>query len=233
MNKNPIANTASPGFPSLDGGHYRMKMGMNRIPPSEWIDIDKEFVPQLSIKRALHIEHHDDVFQSLPGAEAAGHEALALLVQNLLQYHGAIFEQEGGKLRNKLTGEVWDLNHTTLLALDQAGRLVQEDFCILQSDDTHRYRLTAASVCFPGNWRLSDKIGRPLNLIHEPVPGYRDNLETLVDRSFERLLPNNLVWRALARKLDDPRQSGIVSTRNGGSSQKRYPRKCRRQALVS
>ena len=113
----------------------------------------------------------------------------------LLSITREVFKRDGDKLRNSLTNEVWDISNTTLHPLDQAGRLVQEDFCLLQSDG-HHYRLTAAAVCFPANWRLSDKIGRPLNLIHEPVPGYEQNLAQVVDRFFERLQPNNLVWRA-------------------------------------
>lgn len=196
MSKKPSSNTTSASFrfPSFDGG-YRLGMGLLPLPPTEWIDIDEEFVPQLSTKRTLFADHHDDVFQALPKTEAAGQEALATLAHYIIEHHSGVFKRDGDKLRNSLTNEVWDISNTTLHPLDQAGRLVQEDFCLLQSDG-HHYRLTAAAVCFPANWRLSDKIGRPLNLIHEPVPGYEQNLAQVVDRFFERLQPNNLVWRA-------------------------------------
>ena len=45
------------------------------------------------------------------------------------------------------------------------------------------YRLVAASV-FSGHWRLADKFGRPLQVIHEPVPGFGERLADPVDRFF-------------------------------------------------
>ncbi|MGI9499545.1 MAG: heme-dependent oxidative N-demethylase family protein, partial [Geminicoccaceae bacterium] len=67
-----------------------------------------------------------------------------------------------------------------------AGRLVQEDFCLLQKRDG-RYILTAAVLCFSAHWSLAEKIGRPLLDIHEPVPGFAEQLGSPVERLFERL----------------------------------------------
>ncbi|MEM7080864.1 MAG: heme-dependent oxidative N-demethylase subunit alpha family protein [Pseudomonadota bacterium] len=45
---------------------------------------------------------------------------------------------------------------------------VAEDLCIMQVSDL---RLVAACVCAPSYWRLTDKIGRPIDAIHAPVDG--------------------------------------------------------------
>ena len=52
--------------------------------------------------------------------------------------------------------------------------------------------MTAGVVCFPTRWRPSEKIGRTMAAIHEPVPRY-DDIATAVDRFFDRL--HRAAWR--------------------------------------
>ena len=78
--------------------------------------------------------------------------------------------------------------------LGSLGRLVQEDICILQKrGDEHV--LTAAVLCFPANWRLSEKAGRPLTVIHEPVPDYDTNIARRVQRLFDGVRVGRPLWR--------------------------------------
>lgn len=186
-----------------NGGPYRMKMGLLPLPSEEWIEIDEEFASQLATKQALLNASHADVFVALPEAKLASEETLELVLNHLRQYYSTIFSFEGYQVLNKLTGKSWNLKNSSLHPLDQVGRLVQEDFCILQSNGTN-YVLTAGAVCFPANWRLSDKIGRSITAVHEPVPGYVDKLDTLVNRFFDNLQPNALVWRSNWLVLDNP-----------------------------
>jgi dimethylamine monooxygenase subunit A len=174
---------------------FEMRMGLQPLPAEHWIDIDDAYCSQLAAKRALLQTHHGDVFQALPGAELAAAEALQLVLDHLRKYHSDRFKFERGQLRNVLTGDLWDFEHSGLHPLDQAGRLVQEDFCILQPVGDN-YRLTAAAVCFPSNWRLTDKIGRPLAEVHGPVPGYADKLEKPVDTFFANLSAGAIMGRA-------------------------------------
>ena len=87
--------------------------------------------------------------------------------------------------------------------LDIAGRLVQEDLCILQEVDGE-LRLTAGVLCFPNRWRLSDKLGRPMMAIHEPVPSYAERLGKPVDRFIGLLAPDRPVWRLNWSLMDNP-----------------------------
>ena len=72
--------------------------------------------------------------------------------------------------------------------LEAAGRLVQEDLCLMI--ERGGYHLDAACLCFPSHWRLADKIGRPAVELHGPVPHYADELADRVDRYLERLRPD-------------------------------------------
>ncbi len=52
---------------------------------------------------------------------------------------------------------------------------------MLEADASGQYRLTAAAVGFPTDWRLSDKMGQPLTAIHAPIHGYAEELAAGVD----------------------------------------------------
>jgi hypothetical protein len=137
-------------------------MGLARIDPRDWLVVDEHRDEQLALRARLLDERHDDVFIARPGTEAAGREVLALV---------------GGA-----EGD----DHP----LETAGRLIQEDLCVLIGG-----RLEAACVCFPSHWRLADKIGHGVAAIHDPVPRYADELATKVDGFIARLREGTIVAR--------------------------------------
>jgi hypothetical protein len=189
--------TAAPYLPFRDGKPFALRMGLQALPAEQWLEIGEDFAAQMAEKRKLIATRHDDVVQALPQARQASQEALKLLLDHLRQYHSDRFTFGGGKLRNVATGEDFDFTQS-LHPLEQATRLVQEDFCILQADDetSDTYRLTAGAVSFPSNWRLADKIGKKLADVHGPVPGYAEKLGAPVDRFFKNLTAGTLMWRA-------------------------------------
>jgi hypothetical protein len=88
---------------------------------------------------------------------------------------------------------------------------VQEDLCVLEKRDT--WRLTAACVCFPSRWNLREKIGQTLDTIHEPIPGYAEQLASPTTSVFDRLTPERSFWRLNWTLLDDPTLHQPTSTR--------------------
>ena len=83
------------------------------------------------------------------------------------------------------------------------GRLFQEDFCILEQDGP-QHILTAAILCFPAGWTLSQKIGRPMTQIHAPVETYDPYIARRVQRLFDAIRPEQPLWRANSLIYDDP-----------------------------
>ncbi|MEM9061221.1 MAG: DUF3445 domain-containing protein [Pseudomonadota bacterium] len=68
------------------------------------------------------------------------------------------------------------------------AHLVAEDFCLLLPDaDSGEYKLIGAILCFPSRWLLSEKMNRPMTIIHDPVPDYDEMLARRVNRVFEVL----------------------------------------------
>jgi hypothetical protein len=146
-------------------------------------------------------EMRADVIATLPGSESAQRELLRLLVTHLTSHHPGWFHRQGASLDNRLTGARHDL--TTDDPLGLAGQLVQEDFCLLQAE-SGGLALIAAVLCFPGRWRLADKIGRRLDAIHAPVPFYPERLAGPVDRFLALLKTGRLARRSTWSVIDDP-----------------------------
>ncbi len=69
------------------------------------------------------------------------------------------------------------------------GRVWEPDFLLLKPDDAGQFRLVAACVCFPSSWRLSEKIGQPLEAIHAPVPSLNPALGKVIHQFLAKLRP--------------------------------------------
>lgn len=182
---------------------YRLSMGLMALKPEEWIEVDDDLAADLAEKQRLLAERHGDVFAALPGSEAGQREVLELLATHLTEHFPDLYRRDGRCLHVVAADAYWDLDDADLAPLDLAGRLVQEDLCLMQHDGA-AWRLTAASLCFPTRWKLADKIGRPLDAIHDPVPDFADKLARPVSRFFDRIKTDKPVWRLNWSLIDDP-----------------------------
>jgi hypothetical protein len=135
----------------FESGPFRMSMSLTTVPESAWFEIDERYVDEMAERRDLLAQRHHDVFGALPPSEAARTETLREVVANLTTYAPQWFSRAGDRLCNALTGESWDLAAPPCDPLELAGRLVQEDLCIIQnSEDGPSF--TAAILCFPSRW---------------------------------------------------------------------------------
>jgi hypothetical protein len=167
---------------ALEPGPPWLGMGTRALDPASWLVADDAREHDLAAKARLLAERHGEVFAALdrPDVLAGSRDVLALVVD--------------------ATG--LEPDHA-LHPLDAAGRLVQEDLCLLVLRDGAPH-LDAASLCFPSYWRLADKLGRPLAEVHEPVAHYADELAAKVDRFLARLPADRPVWRRNWSIHDDP-----------------------------
>jgi Haem-dependent oxidative N-demethylase, alpha subunit-like len=185
----------------FEPGPYRMGMDLVSIPEAAWFELDDRYLPEMAERRRLLAEAHGDVFAALPASDAARPEALETIVAALTTHHPDWFSRDGHVVRNHLTGEAWEIG--SLDPLELAGRLVQEDWCLIQHGEQGPM-FTAAVLCFPSRWRLMEKIGRPLAAVHGPVPFYADRLASAVDRFMRHLKPGRLASRLNWSLLEDP-----------------------------
>jgi hypothetical protein len=158
-------------------------IGLRPFDVAEWIEVDGSLAADLAIKTRILAEE-GDAFAALEGAEVAEAEAREMLAAYLPRRYPAIYRREGGALR-VLPGDrrVELAGEPPLLT---ASRLVQEDLLLMQRFGDG-WRLVAGSLCFPSTWVLSEKLGRPLEAIHAPVPGFEGSMAARVARIFDRL----------------------------------------------
>jgi hypothetical protein len=187
----------------FESGSYRMAMGLTTVPENAWFEIDERYIAEMAERRRLLAERHNDVFGALPLSDAARAETLREIVANLIVHAPQWFTCDGHILHNRLTDETWDLAAPPCDPLELAGRLVQEDLCIIQQSDAGPI-FTAAVLCFPSRWRLHEKLGKPLALVHGPVPHYAERLAAPVDRFMARVKTGHIASRLNWSVLDDP-----------------------------
>lgn len=193
----------SPPYLPFADGRWRMVLGLRSLNLQTWIEIDEHFERELALKETLLRQRYSEVFASLPGSEPGQQEALDLLVAHLLKHFPQRYQRQGDRLHNSATEQTWHFSDFQAAPLDLAGRLVQEDFCLMRSD-SEGYVLSAASVCFPSRWLLAEKMGRPMGQIHVPVPGYEEKLRSPVNRLFEQIRSDRPVWRLNWSIVDSP-----------------------------
>lgn len=165
---------------------WRLKMGLKPLRLEDWIEIDEELIVYLTSKTELLQQCYSQVFASLPGSVIAQQEVLDLLLAHLLEHFPHYYQRQGDRIKNLLTQQVWDISEFEANPLDLAGRLVQEDLCLMQSSP-EGYILAAGSVCLPFHWWFPNKLGKPIAQLHQRVPGYGEKLEHPVNNFFNRL----------------------------------------------
>ena len=75
------------------------------------------------------------------------------------------------------------------LSLRALGESWETDFLLLKADANGEIRLYGGCLCFPSSWRLTDKIGMPLEFIHGPVPGLNASIGPAIHKFLAGLKP--------------------------------------------
>lgn len=179
---------AVPGpYLPIDGRPMRMSLGLRPLDLDHWLEVDDAYAADLDEKGRLLRERHGEVVAHLPAGWQAASETQQLVRRWMAEHHPTLAPTVPAGLH----------------PVDAAGRLVQEDLCVL-TRDTGRWVLTAASVCAPSRWRLAQKVGATVAEIHAPVPGYEPTISSVVDRNLDRLAVQRPLWRLNWTLLDDP-----------------------------
>ena len=165
-------------------GKPPFSIGLAPIDLARWIEQDEFLAQQLALKETILAEERADAFGALASSEAGQTEALELLAAHLPARYPETYRREGNALR-VLPGDrlVALEGEPALLA---ASRLVQEDLLLMRRDE-EGWRLVAGSLCFPSTWVLAEKLGRGMDAIHAPAPGYAGKMAEMVARIFDNL----------------------------------------------
>ena len=227
----PILQSRLPFAPWMDPRTARLP-GILPVEGDDWLRVDEAFADQMA-ERDAHIAATPGLVHALlPEAEPAAQDLLDHVLAKLTQTDGYRITHDSVTRPDGVT-----------VALDRgqpmltAGRLVQEDLCLL-AHDGHEHRLTAAILCFPASWTLGQKIGRPMTTIHVPVTPYTEDVARRVQRLFDAIRPEQALWRMNWLTYDDPtlfqpRLEGEARPRPRDLTYIRCERQCLKRLPVS
>ena len=181
-----------PYYTPYDGAATPFTIGLKPLPQADWLEPQPDLIPLLQKRQKLLSSKRDAVLQCEPEALAAGQELLDLVLENLSLYHQSDYQIQAGSVTIKDLPDSIEINPDDPLA--SLGKIVPEDFCLIRKTDIG-HRLIAALLCFPSSWALADKTGKNLEAIHDPVPDYQGAMANRVNLLFDRLRPEQIVWR--------------------------------------
>jgi len=157
-----------------DGG---VKVGLEPIEESDWLEIDDLFSSEIELKKELYDSHFNEIHQEVNESSESQVELLNLIKTHLKQYHP----------NHKITSV------TDSLPLKKASLMVQEDL-VLMLPRREEYFLGAASLCAPSNWSLEEKFKSSLIGLHAHVPTYGKKIGSRVNNLFNNL-PNERIFQ--------------------------------------
>ena len=105
------------------------------------------------------------------------------------EFAGLVFDVVGEQSRLEKS-ELSDAEALWLASLQ-----VADDLVVMQSDDQGKYRLVAASLCSPSDWRLEEKLGATMAEVHSPIPRLNAEIGDQIDRFFARLPTDRFTQR--------------------------------------
>jgi dimethylamine monooxygenase subunit A len=74
-------------------------------------------------------------------------------------------------------------------SLQTLARACEPDFALLPRGEDGVFRLAGGAVCFPSSWALREKLGKPLEEIHAPVPNLNPSLARQIHTFLDRIIP--------------------------------------------
>lgn len=198
--------------------------GVQPLQMADWLIRDEAFAAQMALRDDLIAARRAEVVAQMPQAAAGATELLDLVLAAAYPDAGAAAVRPDGVRVPIDRGD----------PMGTLGRLVQEDLCLMQRQGDEHV-LTAAALCFPASWRLSEKIGRPMIGIHRPVAAYDAGIAKRVQRLLDGVREGRPLWRFNAHWNADP---ALFQPRSEADPRPQPPEaearfmRCERQCLV-
>jgi hypothetical protein len=229
-----------PIFP-FEQDRYAMTMGTRALAPECLIEVDAaRYRAELALKAAILAADERYHYQcpAAPDTTAMAWETVTHLLPAMARRYPGYFalQVDGARWRwtNRLLGQTTDFipGDTATLPrppLDWLGRQVQEDLLLLDGTAAGT-PLVAGHLCFPAGWCLDEKLGQSFLAIHDPVPGFREQIGRSADLLMQRIKPDHPSIRygwslAVTDRLnrapkvsgDLPRLRAAVTAENAGA----------------
>jgi dimethylamine monooxygenase subunit A len=178
--------------PPRDGKPFRLNMGLRSLDEAAWLESGDDLNAQIAERMALSTEAREIVYQQLPGYQAAISELVERITDNLKMFHSDNYSFEGSSITHKAIGATAQINATD--ALLQLATIIAEDLVVLSREESE-WKIVAGAVLFPSRWKLSEKLGKGMDAVHAPVPGYQSALAPYMTATFDKITADRPVWR--------------------------------------
>ncbi len=146
---------------------------------------EKRYVSDIALKNNILNSDYTAYFHSPPGSDSEIWELLLYVLNHMAADYPQFFQLNianndciwTNSLLNTATPFKLNENDSlTLPPLDWLGRQVQEDLILMQSDFRGENICTGGHLCFGSVWNLREKLGKSFLEVHEPVPGFREQI---------------------------------------------------------
>lgn len=173
----------------MDGARHRLfteaggpaipefRIGLAPVPVEQWFEGGE--ADPAARKDPLIEAQRDLVWRETDGSRPAQAEVAGMITAWLERY--SAHPREGGMRQAE----------PPLLA---ASRLVSDDLCLVERREAG-WTLTAASLCAPSFFSAAEAVGKPLDGLHGPVPGFNEALLPRVARIFDHLPEDQILER--------------------------------------
>ncbi|MBU2325752.1 MAG: DUF3445 domain-containing protein [Alphaproteobacteria bacterium] len=163
-------------------------IGLAALDPNRWIEPDADLGRYLAEKHHLAAARLNEVFRATEDSLPAQRECLDAVLGHLDAHHAHLYHRKGDNI--DAAGHAVDLADEALPPLLRAGLLIQDDLVIMMKRETGWF-IAAAHLSFPSSWLLAENFDRPMEEVHEHVPGFQGGTRNaaMINRIFDNLLP--------------------------------------------
>tara|TARA_A100001015_G_scaffold186787_1_gene207971 strand:+ start:1306 stop:2148 length:843 start_codon:yes stop_codon:yes gene_type:complete len=170
-----------------------LHMGLNEVREESWLEI-KSLKNSFRNKIELPEKFSHEILFENNEFKSANMNFFEVLKTYLSTYYADEYTFKKESIDIYLDDFSRQINPSKKTDLELMSSLIPEDILILVPE-SENYILRSAAVFSPSNWDLKSKINKPLDIIHEPVPGYEKTLSTKVNSFLNRLPPSRIFER--------------------------------------
>ncbi|KAK0871588.1 hypothetical protein LTR87_012815 [Friedmanniomyces endolithicus] len=186
-------------------GFNHITMGLRTMHWDEWIELDNHYL-RFHTDKARRIAERGAKCCKTDASDPRVWDGAVELLEDLAAYlperYPSMFTKTVVGVDNVVTNESFNVRDLTMNGVTEdpmqlSARLIQDDLAIMFEREDGQYYLSAGAILLAGFWRLEDKFGMPLSLIHTSgdVPGFKQKLEKGMMNFFRRVQPEKPVLR--------------------------------------
>lgn len=178
--------------PPSDGKPFRLNMGLRSLEDQNWLEGGSDLHQQILERRSLAEESRDVVYQELPGYRAAIDELVSRIAENLARFHSDLYNVNEGSVTYIPEKIIVELSSPDILL--KLATVIGEDLVLLSREE-NEWKIVAGAVLFPSRWKLAEKLGKGMDAVHTPVPGFAEALAPYMTATFDKITAERPVWR--------------------------------------